>query len=140
VAFQETDVYNIHRTQYTGTHQFRNQERWNDLVSVQAGTEKMYRALRGRLPTKLVVLFKIRDCSQDTGQRLAGVLILSPVNSGRPSDIYRVVTVQLREDGQEFTLVDIGTILDQAHLISEGDRSRVVNSRIDLRMYNAIYY
>ena len=99
----------------------------------------MYRALRGRLRTKLVVLFKIRDCSQDTGQRLVGVQILSPVNSGQPSDIYRLVTVQLREDEQEFTLVDLGTILDLAHLISEGDRRWVVNSPIDLRTFNEIY-
>ena len=109
------------------------------MVWVQAGREEIYRALLGRLPTKLVVLFKIRDCTQDTRRRLAGVQILSPVNAGQPSDIDTLVTVQWREDAQVLTLVDIGTILDLAHLISEGDR-RWVNSRIDLRMYNAIYY
>jgi len=99
----------------------------------------MYGALRGRLPAKLVAFFKIRDCSQDTVRRLEGVQMLSLVNSGRPSDIYTLVTVQLREDAREFTLVDIGTILGLAHLIPEGDRRWLVNSRIDLRTFNEIY-
>jgi len=73
-------------------------------------------------------------------RRLAGVQMLSPVNSGRPSDIHSLVTVQLREDAREFTLVDIGTILSLAHLIPEGDWRWLVNSRIDLRTFNEIYY
>jgi len=95
--------------------------------------------LRGRLPAKLVALFKIRDCSQDPVRRLAGVQMLSPVNSGRPSDKHSLVTVQLREDAGEFTLVDIGTILGLAQLIPEGDRRWLVNSRIDLRTFNEMY-
>jgi len=86
-----------------------------------------------------MALFKIRDCSQDNVRRLAGVQMLSPVNSGRPSDILSLVTVQLREDAREFTLVDIGTILGLAHLIPEGDRVWLVNSCIDLRTFNEIY-
>jgi len=99
----------------------------------------MYGALRGRLPAKLMAFFKTRDCSQDPVWRFAGVQMLSPVNSGRPSDIHSLVTVQLREDAREFTLVDIGTILSLAHLIPEGDRRWLVNSRIDLRTFNEIY-
>jgi len=99
----------------------------------------MYGALRGCLPAKLVALFKIRDCSQDTVRWLASGQMLSPVNSGRPSDIQSLVIVQLREDAREFTLVDIGTILGLAHLIPEGDRHWLVNSRIDLRTFNEIY-
>jgi len=101
----------------------------------------MYGALRGRLLAKLVALFKIRDCSQleDTVRRLAGLQMLSPVNSGWPCDIHSLVTVQLREDAREFTLVDIGTILGLAHLIPKGDRRWLVNSRIDLRTFNEIY-
>jgi len=99
----------------------------------------MYGALRGRLPAKLMALFKIRDCSQDTVRRLAGLPMLSPVNSGRPADIHSLVTLQLREDAREFPLVDIGTILGLAHLIPEGDRRWLVNSRIDLRTFNEIY-
>ena len=139
VAFQETNVYDIHRAPCTGTHRFWNQESRNDGVWVQAGSEEMYGALRGRLSAKLVALFRIRDRSQDTVRRLAGVQMLSPVNSGRPSDIHSLVTVQLREDAQEFTLVDIGTILGLAHLIREGDRRWLVNSRIDWRTFTEIY-
>jgi len=65
--------------------------------------------------------------------------MLSPVNSGRPFDIHSLVMVQLREDAREFTLVDIGTILGLAHLIPEGDRRWLFNSRIDLRPFNESY-
>jgi len=100
----------------------------------------MYGALRGRLPAKLVALFKIRDdrCEDRVG-RLAGVQFVSPVNSGRISDVHTLVTVQMKEDAREFTVVDIGTILGLAHLIPVGDRRWIVNSRIDLRTFNEVY-
>jgi len=52
----------------------------------------------GSSPGMLVVLFKIRNCSQGTVLQLAGIQMLSPVNSGRPSDIDSVVTVHVRKD------------------------------------------
>ena len=56
-------------------------------------------ALRGRLPAKLVALFKIRDYrSNDTVRRVTGVQMLTPVNSGRLSNQHGLVTVQMRED------------------------------------------
>jgi len=61
------------------------------------------------------------------------------VNSGRISDIYSLVTVQMKEDAQEFTVVDIGTILGLAHLIPEGDWRWIVNGRIDWRTFNEVY-
>jgi len=140
VAFLETDVSNIHWTRCRGTQQFRNQERRNNSVWVQAGREEMYDALRGRLLAKLLALFKITDCSQDTLQRLAAVQMLSSVNSSRPCDIHSLLTVQLTQDAREFTLVDIGTILGLAHIIPEGARRWHVNSHIDWRMFNQIYY
>ena len=54
LAFQEADVYEIHRARSTRALHFRNQGSRNDWVWVQAGTEEMYGALRGRLPAKLV--------------------------------------------------------------------------------------
>ena len=138
LVFQETDVYDIHRARCTGTHGFRNQESRNDWLWVQAGSEAMYGALRGGLPGKLVALFKISDCRQDTVRRLAGVQMLRPVNSGRPSDIHSLVTVQLRDDAREFTLVDIGTILGMGYVIPEGDRRWLVNSLSDLRTFNEL--
>ena len=100
----------------------------------------MYGALRGRLLTKLMALFKIRDYISEGGvRRLASIPMLSAVNAGRPSDVHGLVTVQQKEDAREFTIVDIGTILGLAHLIPEADRRWLVNSRIDLRTFNEIY-
>jgi len=82
-----------------GTLHFRNQGSRNDWVWVQAGTEEMYGGLRGRLPAKLVAHLKIRDPrSEDTVRRVAGVQLLTPVNSGSLSDLHGLVTVQMRED------------------------------------------
>jgi len=102
----------------------------------------MYGALRGRLPAKLVAVLKIRDyrCDNtDTVCRVAGVQMLTPVNSGRLSDQHCLVTVQMREDARGFTIVDIGTILGLAHLIPEQDLRWLVNGQIDLRTFNEVY-
>jgi len=106
---------------------------------VKAGTAEMYGALRGRLPAKLVALLKLRVyLSDDTVRRVAGVQMLTPVNSGRLSDQHGLVTVQMRQDARGFTIVDIGTILGLAHLIQEEDRRWLINSRIDLRTFNEV--
>jgi len=140
LAFEETDVYEMHRARFTGDLHFRNLGSRNDWVWVQAGTEEMYGALRGRVPAKLVALLKIRDYrSDDTVRRVAGVQMLTPVNSGRLSDQHSLVTVQMREDARGFTIVDIGTILGLAHLIQEEDRSWLINSQIDLRTFTEVY-
>jgi len=142
LAFQEAYVYEIHHARSTGALHSRNQGSRNDWIWVQAGTEEMYGALRGRLPAKLVALLKIRDyrCDNtDTVRRVAGVQMLTPVNSGRLSDQHGLVTVQMRKDARGFTIVDIGTILSLAHLIPEEDRRWLVNSRIDLRTFNEVY-
>jgi len=100
----------------------------------------MYDALRGRLPAKLVALFKIGDyICENAVRRVAAVRRLSSVNSGFPSDIHGLVTVQMREDAREFTIVDVGTIYGLAHLIPEGERRWLVTSRIDLRRFNEVY-
>ena len=61
------------------------------------------------------------------------------MSSSWSSDIHSHVTFQLREVAQEFILVDIGTILSLAPLIPEGDWRSLVNTGIDLRMFNEIY-
>jgi len=99
----------------------------------------MYGALRGPLPAKLVALFKIRDYTCENAMRqVPAVRMLSAVNSGFPSDIHGLGTVQMREDARESTMVDVGTIHGLGHLIPERDRRRLVNSRIDLRTFNEI--
>jgi len=142
LAFQEADVYEIHRARSTGALHLRNQGTHNDWIWVQAGTEEMYGALRGRLPARLVALLKIRDYrydNTDTVRQVASVQILTPVNSGHLSDQHGLVTVQMREDVRGFTIVDIGRILSLAHLIPEEDRRWLVNSRIDLRTFKKVY-
>ena len=101
----------------------------------------MYGALRGRLPVRLMALFKIRSgyMQQDTVYRLAGVQFMSLVDSGRPLDVHGLVTIQLRDVTRELTIVDIGTIIGLAHLIPETERCWLVNSQIDLRTFNEIY-
>jgi len=61
LAFQEADVYEIHCARSTGDLHFRNQGCRNDWVCIQARTEEMYGAQRGRLPVQPVALLKIRD-------------------------------------------------------------------------------
>jgi len=140
VAFQESDIYDIPRARCTGALHFRNQGSRHDWVWVQAGSEEMYGALRGRLPAKLVALFKIRDYTcENAVRRVEAVRMLSAVNSGFPSDIHGLVTLQMREDARDFTIVDVGTIHGLAHLIPEGERRWLVNSLIDLRTFNAVY-
>ena len=57
----------------------------NDCVRVQAGTEEIYSALRGHLPTKLVALTKIRDYTcQNTVRLVKAVRMLIAVNSDCP--------------------------------------------------------
>jgi len=130
----------MYRARSTGDLHFRNQGSRNDWVSVQAGTEEMYGALTGCLPAKLVALLKIRDYrSDDTMRRVAGVQMLTPVNSGHLSDRHDLITVPMRPDARGFTIADIGTILGMAHLIHEEDRRWLINSRIDLRTFNPVY-
>jgi len=92
LAFEESGVYDIHRARCTGAQLFRNQTSRNDCVWIQAGGENMYGALRGRLPARLIALFKMRSCymQQDTVYRLTGVQFMSLVDSGRPSDVHRL--------------------------------------------------
>ena len=71
--------------------------------------------------------------------RLTGVQFMSLVDSGRPSDVHSLVTVQLRDVTRELTIVDIGTIIGLVHLILETEWRWLVNSRIDLRTFNKIY-
>jgi len=101
LAFQETEIYDIHPARCTGALNFRNDGSRKDWVWVQAGTEDMYGALRGRLLAKLVALFKMRDYTcEDRVRRLAGVQFLTAVNSGRLSDVHSLVTVQMKKDAR----------------------------------------
>jgi len=89
----------MHRARTTGALHLRNQGSRNNSVWLQGTTEEMYCALRGRQPAKLVALLKIRDYgSNDKVRPVAGVQMLTPVNSGPLSDLHGLVTVQMKED------------------------------------------
>jgi len=77
--------------------------------------------LRGRLPARLIAVFKIRSryMQQDTGYCLAGIQFMRLIHSGRASDVHGPATVQLRDLILELTIVDIGTIIGLAHVIPE---------------------
>jgi len=141
LAFQESGVYDIHRARCPGAQLFHNQTSRNDCVWIQAGGEKIQGALRCHLPARLIALFTIRSgyMQQDTVYLLAGVQFMSLVDSGRPSDVHGLVTVQLRDVTRQLTVVNIGTILGLVHLIAETERRWLVNSWINLRTFNEIY-
>jgi len=63
---------------------------------------------------------------------------MSLVDSGRPSHVHGVVTIQLRELTRQLTIVDIWAIIGLAHLIPDTERRWLVNSRMDLRTFNEI--
>jgi len=141
LPFQESGVYDIHRARFTGARLFRNQTSRNDCVWIQPGGENVYGALRGRLPASLIALFKVPSgyMQQDMVYCLAGVQFMTLVDSGRPSDVHGLVTIQLRDVTRDLTIVDIGTIIGLAHLIPETERRWLVNSGINLRPFNEIY-
>jgi len=100
----------------------------------------MYGALRGHLPAKLVAVLKISGYTcVNAMRRVKAVRMLSAVNSGFPSDIHGLVTVQMREDARQFMIVDVETIHGLAHLIPKRERRWLVHSLIDLRMFNEVY-
>jgi len=140
VAFQESDIYDIHRARCKGALHLRNQASCNAWVWVQAVCEEIYGARRGRLLAKLVALFEIRDYTCENAERwVVAVRMLSAVNSGFPSDIHGLVTVQMRADAREFTSVDVVTIESLGPRIPEGERRWPVNRRVDLRPFNEVY-
>jgi len=118
IAFQESDVYDIASAQCTRSVLFYNHASRNDYVWIQIAAEDIYGTLRGHLPARLLPLLKIRDhTKQDIVHHLAAIQYLSVVNHGCLSDVHGLVTVQLSDYAQEFTIVDLGTILSLAHLI-----------------------
>ena len=96
LAFQETDVYDIHRARTTGERSFRNSGSRNDWVWVAYSTSNEYGPLRGKLPGKLRGLFKIRDTGNDGKVYRLGIVQLlqaSQNGGGRIADAHGLVRV-----------------------------------------------
>ena len=78
--------------------------------------------------------------SKATGvQRLALLHVLDLINSGRFHLVNGHIRIEKRRSGREMRIVDIGTVIGQAHVIPTGEGQWIVNHRIDLRTFNEIY-
>ena len=144
LAFQETDVYDLHGAQTTSERSFRNSGSKNDLVWVAYGISDEYGALQGKLSRKLQGLFKICNTGNDGKvYRLAIVQLLqaSQNGGGHIADVHGLVRVfaKRQKSETEFRIVDIATVTGQAPLILDGDGRWLVNSQVDLRTFNDIY-
>jgi len=90
---------------------------------------------------QLLALFKIRNVfSEASGvRRLALVRVPDPFNSGRSHLASGHIRVSKRHSGREMPIVDIETVIGQAHGIPTGEGQWIVNHRIDLQTFNEIY-
>ena len=95
----------------------------------------------GRRVAQLLALFKIRNVFGEAAgvRRLALLRVLELINSGRFHLASGHIRVGKRHSGREMRIVDIGTVLGQAHVIPTGEGQWIVNHRIDLRTFNEIY-
>jgi len=139
--FQETDVFQIHRARSTGTMAFRSRGPRNDWVWIQAGGEDSYGDLRGWGVAQLLALFKISNVFSEAAgvRRLALLRVLDPIDSGRFHLASGHIRVGKRRSGREMRIVDIGTVIGEAHVIPTKEGQWIVNHRIDLRTFNEIY-
>jgi len=90
---------------------------------------------------RLVGRFKIRNILSETGgfRHLALLSMLDPINAGRLYLASGHIQVGKQTSGRNMRIVNIGTVIGQAHVIPSGERQWIVNHRIDLRIFNEIY-
>ena len=105
------------------------------------GGEDSYGDFRGRGVAQLLALFKIRNVFSEAAgvRRLALLRVLDPINSGRFHLARGHIRVGKRRSGREMRIVDIGTVIGQAHVIPTGEGQWILNHRIDLRTFNERY-
>ena len=86
-------------------------------------------------------LFKIRSFRSEVGSvsRLAFVQMLDVANGGRFHSGSGHIQVCKRTSGLDMRIVNIGTVIGQAHVVPSGKRQWIVTHRIDLRTFNEIY-
>ena len=133
-------MFQIHRARCTGKKAFRNSGLRNDWIWIQAGGEDTGGDLRGRLVAQLLGLFKIRNIRSEAGgvHRLVLVQVYDPMNGGSFNTGSRHIRVRKRPNGRDMRIVDIGTVIGQAHIVPAGERQWIVNLRIDLWTFNEI--
>jgi hypothetical protein len=146
LGFQETDVYNTHHARIIGKKSFRKAGSRNNWVWVRVGKMNEFSALRGQLPRKLLELFKL--CNLVVNVKTIHWLVIVQILKAQPNgrgivNAHELVKVLWRcymTNEIDFWIMDIMTISSWAHLILERDRRWLVNSRIDLWIFNEIYW
>jgi len=138
--FQETDMFQIHRACCAGTKAFHKGDSRNDWVWVQTGGEPNYGDLGGCVVPRLLAVCKIRNILSEAAalHHLALVHILDPINGGRFHSPSGHVRIGNRIKGRDMSILRIGPVIGQAHVIPSGEKPWIVNHRIHLRTFNEI--
>ncbi|KAL0630995.1 hypothetical protein Q9L58_010148 [Maublancomyces gigas] len=97
--FQEADRYELHNLRCNGKNRFRKRVPRNDWVWIHAGEEHEWGALRGRLPARRQVIFKIPDMATERTHRLCMIEVLEVVNGGHPDSSHGLVEITERNGG-----------------------------------------
>ena len=107
--------------------------------------EPAYKALQGHLPYQLLRVFKLQIPSHVL--YLAFVLMTKPFHEGLPNAISSMVRVVPSSGENAYKVLAAGHICGAAHLIpevpstsKETNSGWIVNSHIDLKTWNTIYY
>ena len=142
----------IQRIRCSGEHSWhgappRHDWVWVNTSQPREGQEPPYKALRGRLPYRLLRLFKLRIPPENQFW-CAFVETTSPGNAGgMPERASGMVRVATPTTGSGYAVINGGNIHSAAHLIPEEpvssgirNRSWIVNSHIDLATWNNVYY
>jgi len=144
----------IQRLRCTGENGWYSGPARNDWVWVQTakpteGQELPYRALQGRIPNRLLRLFKLHviHARGENTFWLAYVELTRPANGGMPERASKLVRVVKPTSGEAFMVISAANIVGAAHVIPEEtissgveNKGWVVNSHIDLATWNDVYY
>ena len=145
-AFNDPHEREIHHIRCVDS--FRHQGRRHDWVSIKAGEESQFGALRGRLPGQVESLFKIKDPNSGYPHRLAIARMLRPGSDGGTVDPHHGLVKVYRgrgKPGSDFAVINISSLCGMAHILpvfpSSGEECEnwLVNNRIDIATFNEIY-
>ena len=127
---------------------------WVQITRKRDGQELPYKALQGRLPYRMLRLFKllvVHASAQRGDMRetfwLAYVELTKPANGGMPERASGLVQVVKPTMGEVDAVISAGNIVGAAHVIPEEpgtsrsqNKGWIVNSHIDLATWNDVYY
>ena len=122
---------------------------WVQIAQPREGQELPYKALQGRLPYRMLRLFKLHVIHARGEETfwLAYVELTRPANWGMPEMASKLVRVIKPMRGEMNAVISEGNIVGAAHVILEVPLSAgaentgwVVNSHIDLATWNEVYY